>query len=86
MDDVPQGGAGGAPLDDDTPQDRRRRPHAGPDPGRGGGPTRREAAERREGTERETRETRETGTEAGGDARTPGPESQERSARQSHRS
>ncbi|MEV4193317.1 hypothetical protein [Streptomyces toxytricini] len=26
MDDMDQGGAGGAPLDDDTPQDRRRRP------------------------------------------------------------
>ncbi|MFJ5550319.1 hypothetical protein [Streptomyces sp. NPDC093225] len=88
MDDVPQGGAGGAPLHEDTPQDRRRRPHAGPVPERGRrGPADeagdtgagRTADEGGRGADRAGRGAEKA--EPGGDALSPSPRAQQRSAR-----
>ncbi|MEF2529243.1 hypothetical protein [Streptomyces sp. CS62] len=73
MDDMDQGGAGGAPLDDDTPQDRRRRP----------GSHRAQASGT--GRERARGERGATGDDArdgeAGDALSPSPQAQRRTAR-----
>ncbi|AXE24902.1 hypothetical protein C0216_16870 [Streptomyces globosus] len=73
MDDMDQGGAGGAPLDDDTPQDRRRRPgsHRAQQPGTG--------RERHRGERGAADEDARDGE--AGDALSPSPQAQRRTAR-----
>ncbi|MFJ6940192.1 hypothetical protein [Streptomyces sp. NPDC101132] len=70
MDEVPQGGAGGVPLDDDSQESRRRRP----------GPPHVREPERTAADRARSRGTA-GGDGEGGDALTPSPEAQEETAR-----
>ncbi|MEU2392926.1 hypothetical protein [Streptomyces sp. NPDC007369] len=85
MDDMDQGGAGGAPLHDDTPQNERRRP-TGPHQGRGGGKqpaAGRDASadDRAAAAAKEAREGKEGKEGEAGDALGPSPRAQRGSAR-----